>query len=376
MFIDALIEEHEVVCVAKGCEGKAVNSSQQLKELYERPIMTRHSKPRKAKKTHSGRSRLGGLLQAAGRARRILKVARRDECFFATLGRFDCILCVNSARLLGCVRYRNRFGGKLVPCLFEIWSHQRASYSRELSRYLAGVEKRCLLQADKVIVPHRSWWRQVRLRYGLTGIAWAEIPNVARDDNPGHCPAKMDMSDAISLYYQGRLATARGLEGLVGAVAEQPGVSLHLRGTGGAEQELRRRVEEAGVQDRVRFYDPISPGELVDSCKQFNVGVVSFLKDSGNGKFGIGSKFFEYIAAGNAVLVPDSWPLKDWVMRYDLGRVYRAGDQASLTRTLEEIANAPEQVQAWRENVVRAAQTDFSFENICQQVRDEIRMLL
>ena len=143
LFVDALIEEHEVVCVAKGCEGEWVNSSQQLKELYERPFMTMtgHSKPQNAKKIHSGRSRLGGLLQAAGRARKILKVARRDDRFFATLGRFDCILCVNSARLLGCVRYRNRFGGKLVPCLFEIWPNQRARYSRELSRFLAGVEK-------------------------------------------------------------------------------------------------------------------------------------------------------------------------------------------------------------------------------------------
>jgi glycosyltransferase involved in cell wall biosynthesis len=110
-------------------------------------------------------------------------------------------------------------------------------------------------QASKLL-PISDGFRQDLLRLGFAD------DNVAVVHNPidVHPRVRSDLkhrlklpADTHILFYAGRLAESKGVQHILDAMHDLPHTALVIAGKGDYEKELRRRVQELGLNSRVRF---------------------------------------------------------------------------------------------------------------------------
>ena len=100
--------------------------------------------------------------------------------------------------------------------------------------YLKGV--------DRFICPSR-YLRDVMLRQHIPAEALTVIPNAPRE--LGEAAPWSKVAERPSVLYNGRLTTEKGLDVLIDAAREVPGVEVIIAGDGPLEEELRRRAQGA-----------------------------------------------------------------------------------------------------------------------------------
>ncbi len=123
------------------------------------------------------------------------------------------------------------------------------------------------------------------------------------------------------LIYQGALNVGRGLELMVDAMAFLPEHTLWLVGGGPLEEELRKRVEEKGVGERVKLWGWTHYSKLADITPQASLGM-SLEEDRGMSyHLALPNKLFDYIQAGLPVLVADLPEMRRVCESYGVGEV-------------------------------------------------------
>lgn len=108
--------------------------------------------------------------------------------------------------------------------------------------------------------------------------------------------------DEKFLIYQGALNKGRGLEFLI-EVADRLPLPVVIAGEGDLSRELRARVDELKLRNKVRFVGMLDPGSLraltsrafVGYCVMENLGMSYYLS--------LSNKFFDYAMAGIPSLV-------------------------------------------------------------------------
>jgi hypothetical protein len=112
----------------------------------------------------------------------------------------------------------------------------------------------------------------------------------------------------IRVLYHGIVTPGRGLEATIDSVAGwRPEFNLTLRGPGEAHylDELRRRIGERGLADRIVLAPPVPMTALVREAAEFDLGFFALPKSSRHNEFALPNKFFEYVMAGLALCVSD-----------------------------------------------------------------------
>ncbi len=98
------------------------------------------------------------------------------------------------------------------------------------------------------------------------------------------------------ILYQGALNIGRGLEELIDAMSYL-NMELWIAGTGDIEQELKQKVIDLNLQDKVKFLGKIEPEKLWYYTENAWIGV-NLLEDLGlNYYYSLANKFFDYVQA-------------------------------------------------------------------------------
>jgi glycosyltransferase involved in cell wall biosynthesis len=157
----------------------------------------------------------------------------------------------------------------------------------------------------------------------------------------------------LVFLYQGVLGPGRNVRTFLDAFKPSPsGRHLVLLGFGPWESEIR---EEAARNPAVHHLDAVPHAELLAYTAGADVGLVGMENLSLSQYFSLPNKFFEFLAAGVPVLVPDYPEMRSIVDQQRCGWVLRegatwAGRIATLSAT--EIAEArPHAVQVGEVNV-------------------------
>lgn len=130
--------------------------------------------------------------------------------------------------------------------------------------------------------------------------------------------------ETIEVLYHGVVSAARGLEACIDSVALwRPEFRLTIRGPGPADYlaALRRRIEAAGLGERVVLAPPVPMTELVKAAAGFDIGLFALPGHSQQNVHVLPNKFFEYTMAGLALCVSDLPEMTALLRQHDLGRL-------------------------------------------------------
>lgn len=162
--------------------------------------------------------------------------------------------------------------------------------------------------------------------------------------------------DQKILLYQGALNLGRGLELLIDSMAHLPDFHLWIAGRGDVEAQLRSRVQQKKLIERVAFLGFIPMDELAPITAQASLGL-SIEEDLGASyHFASPNKVCDYIQSGVPVLVSDLPEMRALVTAYDVGHVLSPDerDPVALAQRIQAIFASPDLLR-YRENCRKAA---------------------
>jgi glycosyltransferase involved in cell wall biosynthesis len=225
------------------------------------------------------------------------------------------------------------------------------------------VERRLIRRADIVTTVSEPIAAELARRYGV------ETPTLIQNcpDLPERTPdaraaaerlrdrAGLDGDEPIILY-QGAIQPERGLFDLVEAAGRIGRGVVVLMGSGRLKEELRERIDAAGLAQRVRLVDPVPPEELLGYTAGATIGVHPMELRSLNNYYAAPNKLFEYMAVGLPVVVSRLPVMERVVTEHEIGLICEPSDPPSLAAAIDRLLSDDELYERCRRNALAAAE--------------------
>ena len=145
------------------------------------------------------------------------------------------------------------------------------------------------------------------------------------------------------LFYQGAVNVGRGLELLIDTLPLVDLTTLIIAGDGDILQDLKNKVKQIGIADRVLFLGNVSPEQLRALTPTAALGF-SLEEDLGlNYRYALPNKLFDYIHAGVPVVVSNLPEMKGLVEAYQVGTVLKERTPEALASLIKEMLNQGKQ---------------------------------
>jgi glycosyltransferase involved in cell wall biosynthesis len=208
-----------------------------------------------------------------------------------------------------------------------------------LLRAVRAAERRALLSSTLVIAvssPLSTYLREL----GGPSVHILTLPNgvnpalfdPVRADRAG-VRARLGLEDRFVVGWAGVLRRWHGIEVLIDALADLPGVHLLLIGDGPDRPFIEALARERGLADRLTV-----TGRLPhDSMPQYLAAIDSAVAAADRTGFASPMKVVEYMAMGRAVALPRLPNLADLVDDGRTGVFFRPDDAADLARVIAEL---------------------------------------
>jgi glycosyltransferase involved in cell wall biosynthesis len=197
--------------------------------------------------------------------------------------------------------------------------------------------------AGAVVTVHDPYRRALEAR----GVQPDKITVVLNSVDERLIPAAAQPAERNSfrIVYHGTITPHYGVGLLVEATArvarDIPSVSLAIYGDGDALPDVRARVHELGLSDRVYLSGSFLPQREVLECVQSaSAGVICNLPIQRN-EVAIPTKLFEYAVLGVPIVAADLLAIREYFSARQV-RFFRAGSTDDLAKALLEVAAAPE----------------------------------
>ena len=219
-----------------------------------------------------------------------------------------------------------------------------------------AIERRLIRRADSVITVCESIADELVQRYSvpkpvilLNCPTRAAAPANLVDLGRLRARAELDGDEPIILY-QGGYTPNRGIEELIDSVRHLERGVLVLMGWGTIEDDLRARVERAGLSERIRMIEPASPDELLEFTVGADVGVIPYKAVGLNNYYTTPNKLFEYIAVGLPVAGSRFPELKRVIEGENLGVTFDPEDPRDIGLALNYLLEDPARLDELRAN--------------------------
>lgn len=275
-----------------------------------------------------------------------------------------------------------RTGARLVYDSHELWRHRNVRDRPVGTHVEALIERMVVRRADGVITvsPSIARWLQRTYRLRELPTLVRNIPAAGEPTDPAQGRlrelAGLAPSDRV-IAYGGRITTSRGLEETIAALALLP-THVHLvvlgYGDPGYLAQLDRRIEEAGVRDRVHLVGKVAPHEVAGALADADLSVVFVRPTCLSYEYSLPNKLFEAIHACLPIAAADLPDTREVVERYGVGEIFglvRPDDDGevppsatdaeavAMAATISRILADPE---AYR-NAARTAATELTWQH-------------
>ncbi len=212
---------------------------------------------------------------------------------------------------------------KMVYDSHELFTEIPELVNRPLKRIIWRLTESIFIKKAKyVFTVSDSVSNELNKRYNVSPIVVRNLPirkdiEAFKDKQP-------------TLIYQGSLNIGRGIELAIDMMNYLTCYRLIIVGTGDIEIELRKRMLDQKLFDRVEFAGRLSPEELYRLTCTAWLGL-SLEEDMGlNYKFALPNKLFDYVAAQVPVLVSDLPEMVKLVNNYGIGLVAKSRNPREL----------------------------------------------
>lgn len=286
--------------------------------------------------------------------------------------------CHDLNSILAGFRARRKHPAPVIYDAHELWPHRnRPDASRRKTWIIEKGDRYFCRRCDGVITVNESIARHMEERYGLPEVVvLRNIPALSARAEP---PESALLSDVPRprLVYVGGIQTHRGLEQLIDAMPMIKDAFLFAVGPGvpSYRATLEDRVRDRGMEDRVRFMDPVPLDSVVQTVAQGDLGMCLFQGGFLSYYWTLPNKFFEYVHAGVPVLASDFPETRRLVDRYEIGGVCDPGDPRDIAAKVNDLLSRPEDLARMRDNTAKAAQ-DLNWELEREQLVSLYRRLV
>lgn len=158
------------------------------------------------------------------------------------------------------------------------------------------------------------------------------------------------------LFFQGAFATDRNNLELVEAMVQLKGkATLTLQGWGPDEEAFAGLIKKHNLEDTVFVIPPCGPLEVVDSARNYDVGVINSKCIDENFRNTLPNKLFDYMCAGLAVASTDLPPIKEIIDEHDCGITYVQKGADHTAQVLLDLVSDPARIEEMKRNSLAAA---------------------
>jgi len=164
------------------------------------------------------------------------------------------------------------------------------------------------------------------------------------------------MDGSLMLILQGGgINIDRGAEELLEAVRITEKVFLIIAGSGDVIPELRARVLNYGLSDRIKFFSSRPWNELMRLTKSADAGVCLEKDTSLNYRFCLPNKLFDYISAGIPVISGNLPEISKIISSCDCGIIIPEINRQEISRAIIKLRDNPDLLRNLKQNSVKAS---------------------
>jgi glycosyltransferase involved in cell wall biosynthesis len=233
-----------------------------------------------------------------------------------------------------------------APMEFHERLHWRLFYRPLIERVLRRYGPR--LDASTTVAPAIA--ERYRREFGFTPATILNAPKRVPIDKHPVDPAK------IRLVYHGGASPDRKLERMIETMTlADPRYSLHFLMVDQESPYVRSLKDLAAriAPDRIHFHPPVPPSEIVQRIAEYDIGFYLLEPTNYNNSVALPNKFFDFIAAGLAVLIGPSPGMADLVTRSGFGCVTGGFAASAAAAALNNLDVA--QIEQMRQRSANAA---------------------
>lgn len=266
-------------------------------------------------------------------------------------------------------------GAKLVVYLQDIYPDIAVAMGKLPDNFSTRWLRRAMFamyrRADRVVVLSRDM-QDLLVASGVPAEHIACVPNwidtkkIVPQKQNNTFRRKHDLLNQFVVMYSGNLGLCQRLEDVLEAaelLRNRTDIVFLLVGEGVLKTRLQEQATRQNLTN-VRFL-PYQPKEQLShslSAAQLQLVVM----DPRVASCLMPSKFYGVLASGTAVLAiaPDESELAEIIDQQEVGVVCPPGDPAQLAKTIQRLAESPEQLEAWGSRARQLAQHSFD-RSIC-----------
>jgi glycosyltransferase involved in cell wall biosynthesis len=202
---------------------------------------------------------------------------------------------------------------------------------------LKSVERASASMADRVIVSNHLWLDKFAKRTGANGKCTVFINNV---DGAIFYPRPRVRNDGkVIVVFPGGLQWHQGLDIAIRAFEKVsqvvPRAEFHIYGDGNMKEKLVALASELGLEEKVRFYEPLPVRKIAEIMAEADLGVVPKRADSfGNEAYS--TKIMEFMSIGVPVVVSNT-KIDQFYFNSSVVRFFESGNPEALAAGILDV---------------------------------------
>jgi len=264
--------------------------------------------------------------------------------FYLLFHRFDLVCSNDLDTLLGCRLGCALKGKPIVYDSHEFFTEVPELIGRPITKKIwLIIEKLCIKGIKFASTVSESIAVEYKKRYGVDMVVIRNLP--FRNENFGH------KSTRPTIIYQGCLNKGRGLELAIEMMQYLSCYYLIIVGKGDIELELRKKVLELNLSDRIEFRGRLSYEKLHELTSKAWLGI-SLEEDLGlNYRYALPNKLFDYIQAQIVVMVSDLPEMAKVVNDWGVGLIANSRNPKELADQVQDFFENREKREATANNL-------------------------
>lgn len=280
----------------------------------------------------------------------------------------DAIISVNANTLKPCGRAAEDLGAALIYDAYEYWPEHRLESAVALTdierAVIDEVERAYMEDADVTITVSPELAHEYQKLYGLT-----RTPIVTYNIPLDHVDKARLVNTPPRFIFIGNFQIARNIEMIFKAAAVTDGIDMTFQGSGVLGSWLETQIKDHKVSDRIQVNDPVPYEQLIESASFFDIGIIAHEAYNMQIDGSLPNKFFEYLSAGLALIVPPTTAFKNFPGIEEFAYILEDTSVDAVSRAIESLASDPTRITAMKKAAIEVAH-QYNYENHARVIQD------
>ena len=158
------------------------------------------------------------------------------------------------------------------------------------------------------------------------------------------------IGEKIRIIHHGLASPLRKLERMIDIMEYLPEdkYELNFMLMRSDKEYYDRLVRYAAKRSNINFLDPVPFSKISSFTNQFDIGLQLVISDNVSYKYALPNKFFEYVQARLAIAIGDSYEMKQYLKKYELGVAAEENSPEAMAKAILKMSR--EDIMRYKQN--------------------------